>query len=509
MKKLLTLLSLFGALATTTSYAQRTLTMEDAIELSLTGSPELQQSALNLERYQKLLNAQRASLKSQFSLDVSPLEYRQSRDFDSRLSQWYTNESFESSGTFSIAQPIVWTGATLSLNNRFGWQNNISDLAGGLTSTDRAFSNSLYLSLNQPLFTYNRMKVELETIEMDYENALLSYALTRLSLEQNLTQQFYDVYLAQNSLAIAKEELVNAQQNYDVIQEKVKLDLVPRSELFQAELNLSTAQSDVENSVVSLESAKDELKIILGLGFGEQIEVSAQIEEGTVVIDPQMAVENALATRLELRQREIVNKLSEYDLIRIKDDGKFQGDLGLSIGLMGDNPSVTNIYDNPTTNPSVQLSFSVPIFDWGARRDRIQAQRIRMQMEKIDTEQELVDIEMNIRRTCRNLHNQMMQISMAKRSVDNAQQTYDLNVEKYRAGEISGLEMSQFQSQLSGQKNTLAQRLVSYKIELLNLKVLSLYDFEKGEPISPMLMYDVEQLDQYTDPNYKKNKKKK
>ena len=33
------------------------------------------------------------------------LDYNKNRRFDNRLSQWYTNETLNSSGTFQIAQP--------------------------------------------------------------------------------------------------------------------------------------------------------------------------------------------------------------------------------------------------------------------------------------------------------------------------------------------------------------------------------------------------------------------
>ena len=68
----------------------------------------------------------------------------------------------------------------------------------------------LYLQLSQPIFTYNKRKMELKQIEYDYENANISYALQRLNTEKDITNQFYNVYMAQSQLAITREELVNA-----------------------------------------------------------------------------------------------------------------------------------------------------------------------------------------------------------------------------------------------------------------------------------------------------------
>lgn len=45
----------------------------------------------------------------------------------------------------------------------------------------------------------------------------------------------------QSNLEISREELINAQQSYDIIKNKVEADLAAKDELFQAELNLATA----------------------------------------------------------------------------------------------------------------------------------------------------------------------------------------------------------------------------------------------------------------------------
>ncbi len=476
--------------------AQMVLTMDKAIDISIESSPDLITAALDLERYEKLLSAQRASLRTQFTLNIDALDYSNDRYMDALLSEWYTNESLSSMSTFSISQPIVLTGATVSLNNRFGWQTNTSSIDSGDVYNTQSFSNSLYLSLNQPLFAYNETKYELLTIEMDYENAKISYALTRLSLEQQIISRFYAVYMAQQNLLVATEEMEDAQQNYDIIAEKVRLDVVARSELFQAELNLSSAESTLYTSEVSLETSKDELKQLIGLPLATEFVVDAEIVENPVSVNLDVAKEHALTNRLELKQREITNENAAITLLQIKDNNSFQGDLSLSVGIMGDNPAFNNIYLTPTQSPSVNLSFSIPIFDWGARKDRISAQKLQINKNQIDEEQELLDIELEVLSSYRSLNNYIKQIEIAKKSVNNAQQTYDLNVEYYRAGEITGMEMNEFQSQLSSQKISLVQALVDYKLELINMKCISLYDFENNEPIAPMLMYGSDAADQ-------------
>lgn len=473
-----------GALSSLTQ-AQIPLTIEQALDIAEENNPDLKASKLNLERYQQNLVAQRASLKSKFSLDLNPLNYSRARRFDNRLSQWYTNETLNTSGTFMIQQPILQTDGEISLINTFGWQDNQSTVEG-IDNTNRAFSNDLYLRLNQPIFTYNRRKMELKQIEFDYENAGIRYALQRLNTERSITNQFYSVYMAQNNLAISREELENTEQSFEIIQNKVEADLSAKEELFQAELNLANAQSTVEERIVSLENAKDQLKQSLGIALHEEIEVTAEIEVSPVAVDLQRAVQSGLTTRMEIRQREIDIQLGELQMIQTKSLNEFRGDISLSVGIIGDHERFGNMYDNPTSNPRVAISFSVPIFDWGEKRARVKAQKVAQTIAKLEQDNQKIEIELDVRQVWRRLENLRTQIDIAEKSVRNAQLTYDINLTRYREGDLTGMEISQFQTQLSNRKMAHAQALINYKIELLNLKILSLYDFENDEPIVPV-----------------------
>ncbi|NLZ94820.1 MAG: TolC family protein [Bacteroidales bacterium] len=479
------LLLLVGAVLFSYSHAQSLMTIEQALDIAEENNPDLIASKLNLERYQYNLEAQQASLKSRFSLDLNPINYSRSRRFDERLSQWYTNETLNTSGTFRVSQPILLTGGEVSLINTFGWRDNHSTV-DGRENTNRAFSNDFYLSLSQPIFTYNRRRMELEQIEFDYENAGIRYALQRLNTERSITNQFYSVYMAQNNLAISEDELDNTKQSFEIINNKVEADLAAREELYQAELNLANAQSAVEERSVSLENAKDQLKQTLGMNLDDYIEVTVEIDMSEVMIDLVMAVESALNSRMEIRQREIDVELAEFQMIQTKSLNEFSGDISVSVGIIGDNEKFGNIYENPTQNPRMSVSLTVPIFDWGEKKARVNAQRVAQTLAKLEQENLRIDIELDVRQTWRRLENLRSQIKIAETSVRNAQLTYDINLTRYREGDLTGMEINQFQTQLSSRKITYAQALINYKIELLNLKILTLYDFENEQPIVPI-----------------------
>ena len=467
------------------SAAQITLTIEEAMDIAEDNNPQMRTAKLNYMRTQYLLIAERAGLKPQFSMTVDPFSYSQTRRFDSYNSDYYTSKSLSTGGRFRTELPFLLTDGVLSLTNRFSWSSDESQRASGTTLNER-FQNNLQLQYNQPLFTYNTRKMAMQRLEFDHENSGISYALQRLTTEQSITRQFYTVYMAKNTLDINRAELANAQNNYNIIKEKVESGLSAREELFQAEVNLTSAKSSVQTAEVSLKNAKDDLKQTLGMPLKEDIDVSVTIDVTTVLIDEERAIHSGLTSRMELRQREISIAEADLAMITTKARNEFRGDITLSMGITGDNPRFGDIYSTPTNSPTVGISFSVPIFDWGQRKARINAQRTSQIIAQLNYDNETVNIENDIRQTLRELANIRNQIEIAQQQVRNTQMTYALNEIRYREGDLTGLQMSQYQTQLSNSRTSLVRQQINYKNQMLNLKILTLYDFENDRPIVPV-----------------------
>ena len=469
-----------------TSNAQTILNLEDAVNIARENSPNIRQARLNLERNQELLNAQEAALNSQFSLSVEPFYFSKSRTFQPILGTFNDTEEKRSGGTLTVSQPILLTDGTLFLRDNFQYRDSRSEFGGD--TRNKLFSNNLILSFNQPLFTYNRTRLALENVKADLDYAYLSYIIRELSLEQNVAQLFFRAYQNKLALQVSREDLANTEASYNIIDNKVKAGLSAQEELFQAELNLITSRSTVQNSEVTLQNAFDDLKQLIGLDLNQDISVVAEIEQEKVKIDINRAIKLGIANRLELRQRELDIRSAKVSLVQAEASNEFKGNLSLSYGFFGNDEEYNKVFTKPDENQELSISFDIPIFDWGEQESRENAARASVRTSELNEDEEKVGIVINLRKAIRSLENQALQIELAKQNVKIAQQTYDINLERYENGDLTSMDLNLFQNQLSTKKNNLIDALINYKLLLMDIKVQTLWDFEKDQAVDTNLL---------------------
>ncbi|MDA3853729.1 MAG: TolC family protein, partial [Bacteroidales bacterium] len=449
--------------------AQELLTLSRALEIAAINSPDLRLSALSLEQSEESLKAQKAALKSDFNLSLNPLSYSNQLKYDDRPDGdgWYNVQQTTSGGTFAISQPILLTDATLGLSNSFQWQN-----ANG----NESYYNKLTLRIDQPLFSHNVQKMALKEVKLDVEDAQLSYALQKLSMELSITTSFYAIYSKQLQVIIYRDELNNLETSYDIIQKKVNAGLATRENLYQSEVNLISGESALENALVNLENAKDDFKVVLGMLFSDDFLTVINIMVDAVPVEQNQAIERSLTAKRELRQREIDIEVAEFALISTMDNNGFQGNLSLEVGLSGQDALLLGIYNKPLNNKGIGISFEVPVWDWGKRKAKIRYAELSLERKELLLLNDRREIELTIRKLYRNLDNQLLQIAKAEKNVENAQLSYDTKLESYKSGKASSMDLQLVQNQLSTKKMTQTNAIINYKIELLNMKIQTLYD---------------------------------
>ncbi len=472
----LALISVAGVLA-----GGEELTLDRALNIAFQNSPAMRQASFQLEVNERNLMAEQAGLKSRFSLAVTPYRTSSNRVFSELTSSYNTQTQTKSEAALTIRQPIKWTDGTLFITDVFNWQEASSSFAGGDKRSD--FSNSLSVYLSQPLFTYNRTKMQIKELELALENTQLAYAIQKLQIERLVTQQFLNLYYSRMSIQISEEEYKNATESFNIIQSKVDAGITAPEELYQADITKDNSLALLENNRMQHENSLDTFKTLLGIALEALIDVSADIQKTIVEVDLNTAIAYGMENRMELRQRDIEIQNAMHDLIRAGAENEFKASLEIGFGLTGTNSQFNGIYDSPNSDRLIALTLDIPLFDWGQKKHHLAATRAQIETIMLSAEEEIKSIKTEIREAYRNLLNQKRQIEIAEKSIKNAELTYAINLERYRNGDLSSKDLQFYQLQLSEQKLSLVQALINNKLALLDLKIRTLWDFEANRSI--------------------------
>jgi outer membrane protein TolC len=482
MRKVVFYSALFLVIGICGGQSVDTLSFDKAVWLVMRRSPEMVQAQMTLAQSQATYDAAAAAQKVQVNLTLSPLSYTN----DLQLSPndfWDTTRNIKSTGQLQVSQPLVLTGGTVSLSGDLGWNDLYTSYSH--SGENRSYDYHSTVSYSQPLLTYNQLKMNLRQQQLTLETGELTYAMQALAVEASIASDYYGLYQDQMTFQIAQETYQSAKQSYDITEVGVETGKQAKADLYQASVTLTQSESDMKNKEITWQNAQEALKQRLGIALDTALCLVVDTAASIVTIDLQKAVTHALRERMELRQEAIAVENARYALIQAKSGGALSGNLNVSYGLVGAGQTLNNLFLNPAKNLGASLSIQVPIWDFGANRAQVKAAGIGLKQDELLLDNEKTTIIVAVRKEYRSVQNLQEQIELARRTLQFAALTYDVNFEKYKHGGLSAMDLNQYQIQLSQAKSGVVTALVNYRTELLNMKVQSLWDFRKNEPAVP------------------------
>jgi outer membrane protein len=483
--------ALLSITSSTASAEVTVLTLDKSIGIALKQSQTIINQEYNLKRQLESLETTKRSLKPRISFSFTPISYSKSTSY-SDIWGYYDREGNSQSGSLNVRQVIVATDGTLTFSNGLNHDvNKVEDPKTKKTTETKQFSNSFKVSYSQSVFTYNRQKLTLRNLELNLENNQISYALARLNLETSIATSFYNLYKQKRQLSIAKSQYENSMKNYELTQNKVAAGILAQSEVYQAEVTKANAELSYKSTLQSYEDALDNFKITLRIPLQDSIDVDANIVGNVVKIDAEQALANTLANSMTIRQREISMEQTKQNLMTAGATNEFAGTLSANFGLSDNKEDFGDLYSEKKPTQGISLSLDVPIWDWGEKKSRIRLAEMQVANQQLSDDETMKKLRINILQSVRELETLAERITIAETSLKAAELTYQINEEKYANGNMTAMDLNTSQQQYTTAQTNLMTAQINYRTSLLQLKVDTMWDFEKNQAVIP----------QYTIPN--------
>jgi outer membrane protein len=388
----------FFILVTAVAYPQKTLTLDEAINIALQKNSTLQKSINTLETYESGLLASYGNL-------LPSIGARGTAD-------WSRTE-----GGIIFVQGIPTPVPTSeSRNYTVGAGANLT-LFDGLAN---------YAGVSQSKNDLDAARFSLERLKQDIVFQTISF--------------YYDVINTKELLKVKEDDVRQAQKNLETISERNKLGAVTLADVYAQQVTLGNAELEEIRTRNNLETTKADLLYYLGLDVLEEYTFPEEFttdEKEMMENDVSILVSDAMANRFDYKSA-LLQLESAKDGITIARGGHFPSLTG-SLGYGTSADRMSDLFE--FNSYSAGLTLSIPIFSGWSIDDRVELATVNA----LNREVELTDLERDIKRNIQKTHLDLQaaekSLNVAEKNVEAAQENLRIEEEKYSLGSSKLLDV--------------------------------------------------------------------
>jgi outer membrane protein TolC len=465
--------------------------MENMVDLAMNTSFEVRRLKLGVERDQHNLRAERARLRSSADLELTTPSFRRTSEprwnYELQKDEIIQEETRRWEGEISIRQPVIlfgWpTNGYLSINSRLYQYTQFEDDG----TRDTNYYNRYFISYTQPLFQPNGLKNSLEQAEMSLERTRIEYDRDILDLVSGVSEVYHDL-LEEHYLRSVRLELVNdLERALEIGEELLRADSSRAIEVDQIRIELANAREGLRSQESSVRMELAEVKQGLGLLDTDSIVFEPEFHLDPVRVDMNDAIGYALDLTPTMRQFEIGLRNQEIGLERTKSRGAFRLNLNMSYGREVLADQFGNLWQNPESSYTINVSAYLPLWDWGERKARIASSEIGIEQTKLFWEETQIRIVSDVRNEVLNVREREGRTLALQENLDLARGVSAANFRRFQAGTLSAQELILSLLRQADTNENFLESYVNWKSSLRRLQRQTYYNFEQNRPFLDIL----------------------
>ena len=462
--------------------AQSKMTLDEAINTARSQSVEA------LEAKQAFISTYWAYRSYKASRLPSVYLYGDIMNFDRSLTllqnpddgslKYVSSNNLQNGMGLQINQNITFTGGTLSV---FSDLSRIDQFGGAKSLT--WYSRPITVSYYQPLFSYNQFKWDKKIEPKEYERGKRNYleAMERITI--NAVAAYHSLLLAKMNNEISKSNFENSGKMLRIAKERLQLGDVTRAEYLQLELRMLNDSISINETAVQMREAQMQLNSILG--YDESFEIDPQISQN--LPDIQMDYDIVMIKSLENSSFSLNNEISllnaESSVAYAKASRGFSMSLNARFGLSQTGPEFPDAYRNLLDQEVVGISFSIPIFDWGLGKGKVQKAKAAQEVVRAQVQQSENDYRRQMFTAVSQFNNQRQQCMVSERAMKIASERYELTMHRFREGNATVTDLNMAQTENDSAVRQYISDVSNFWCYYYSLRQYTLYDFIKGRDL--------------------------
>ena len=388
---------------------------------------------------------------------------------------YVSSNNLQNSVGLQVNQNITFTGGTLSVATDLSRIDQF-----GMNKSLTWYSRPVTVSYYQPLFTYNQFKWDKKIEPKEYEKGKREYLERMEDITIDAVYAYHNLLLAKTNNAISKSNFQNSGNMLKIAGERLQLGDVTKAEYLQLELRVLNDSISINETAVAVRQAQMQLNSLLGYDESYEIIPDAEDRLPDIQMDYELVMEKSLKNSSFSLRNELSLLNAESDVAYAKASRGFSFALNARFGLSQTGQQLPETYKNLLDQEVVGITFSIPIFDWGLGRGKVQKAKAAQEVVRAQVQQSENDYRRQLYTAVNQFNNQRQQCLVSRKAMFIASERYELTMHRFREGNASVTDLNMAQSENDSALRQYVSDLCNFWIYYYTLRQHTLYDFIKG-----------------------------
>ena len=373
--------------------------------------------------------------------------------------------------SLSLSQQIPFTGGEIFVSTGL---NRID-----LVETNSVFYRSTPLSVTfrQPLFQLNTLWWNNEVQTLGKEIADREWKEAREQVAMNITDAFFATYTAAMNVENSRNNVQINDTLYQISIGRDNVGKIAENDLLQSELAALNARTSLSNALIEFERAQKALAFAIGLPKGTPLRLVPPDGVPGLQIDAQRALDEARKNRSDMASIDLQKVQAERAVREADLRNGFSATLTANAGLNQRAGTVSDAYRGLLDQQQLSVSFEVPLVQWGAGSEEVEAAEADQRRVETASEIRLNTLEDEVFALVMRVKLLSDQVAISARADTMAQRRFEVSKDRYLIGKIDVTNLFLAQNEKDSARRQRVQTLWDFWSAHYRLRRLTLYDF--------------------------------
>lgn len=352
-------------------------------------------------------------------------------------------------------------------------KNQLTDGTTEKTNSVNSETANIGLNVNWTVFDGFGIQATYETLK---ELRQLGELNTRITIEDfvaSLSAEYYNLIRQKTRLQNLKATLALSKERLRIVEERYYIGSMSRLDLQQAQVDFNADSSNVLNQLEALHRSGIQLNTLMAL---DNVEERIQLRDSLIV--PNVFLDEAELwnstqssnVSLQIAQKNVLLSELDYKKARSRNYPYVRLNAGYGYTANWYEIGATDLQQRLGLNYGITVGFT--LFDGFNRRREQRNSRLLIENKSL----RLQEMDLSLRADMSNLwmayENNLNLWSLEKENLIAAQENYNIAIERYKLGDLSGIELREAQNSLLNAEER--RSIAEYSTKICEISLLQL-----------------------------------